>query len=97
MNHPVVMLQSHRYFKIPDDPQCPSVWMDEMSTQLIGEVRAPLATEPGKPLRYDTEYKRNGMANIFLAFEPLTGQRSTKVTAQRTKVDWAYFIRELMD
>jgi len=84
-------------YKIPDDPQCPPVCMDEMSTQLMGEVRAPLATEPGKPLRYDTEYKRNGTANIFLAFEPLTGQRSTKVTAQRTKVDWAYFIRELMD
>src|SRR2546422_2315879 len=71
--------------------------MDEMSTQLIGEVRAPLAAEPGKPLRYDTEYKRNGTANIFMAFEPLAGQRYAKVTAQRTQVDWAYFIQELVD
>ena len=68
-----------------------------MSPQLIGEVRAPLPSEPGKPLRDDTEYKRNGTANIFMAFEPLNGQRSTKVTDQRTKVDWAYFIRELVD
>ena len=84
-------------YKKPYDPQCPQVCMDEMSPQLIGEVRAPLPIEPGKPLRYDTEYKRNGTANIFMAFEPLTGQRYTQVTDRRTKVDWAYFIRTLVD
>jgi DDE superfamily endonuclease len=84
-------------YKKPYDAQYPQVCMDEMSTQLIGEVRAPLATEPGKPLRYDTEYKRNGTANIFMAFEPLAGQRDTKVTEQRTKIDWAHFIQELVD
>jgi DDE superfamily endonuclease len=84
-------------YKKPYDPQYPQVCMDEISTQLIGEVRAPLPALPGKPLRYDTEYKRNGTANIFIAFEPLMGQRYTKVTAQRTHVDWAYFIRDLVD
>ena len=84
-------------YKQPYDAQCPQVCIDEMSTQLIGEVRAPLPAEPGKPLRYDTEYKRNGTANIFMAFEPLAGQRYTKVTEQRTKVDWAHFIQELVD
>jgi hypothetical protein len=58
-------------YKTPYDAQCPQVCLAEMSTQLIGEVRAPLPAEPGKPLRYDTEYKRNGTANIFIAFEPL--------------------------
>jgi DDE superfamily endonuclease len=71
--------------------------MDEMSTQLIGEVREPLPMQPGKPLKDDTEYTRNGTANIFMAFEPLTGQRTTKVTEQRTKIDWAHFIQELVD
>ncbi len=84
-------------YKRPYDPQYPQVCMDEKSTQLIGEVRAPLPVEPGKPCRYDTEYKRNGTANIFMAFEPLIGQRYTKVTEQRTKIDWAYFIQELVD
>jgi hypothetical protein len=84
-------------YKKPYDPQYPQVCMDEMSTQLIGEVRAPLPMQPGKSQKYDTEYKRNGTANIFMAFEPLAGQRHTKVTAQRTKVDWAYFIQELVD
>ena len=83
--------------KTPYDPQCPQVCVDEMSTQLIGEVRAPLPAAPGKPLRYDTEYKRHGTANIFMAFEPLAGPRQTQVTAQRTKVDGAYFIKELVD
>jgi hypothetical protein len=84
-------------YKQPYDSQYPQVCLDEMSTQLIGEVRAPLPAEPGKPLRYDTEYKRNGTANIFIAFEPLAGQRMTKVTEQRTKIDWAHFIQELVE
>jgi hypothetical protein len=60
-------------------------------------VRAPLPAQPGKPLRYDTEYKRNGTANIFIAFEPFIGQRMTKVTEQRTKIDWAHCIQALLD
>lgn len=84
-------------YKQPYNPDYPQVCMDEKSTQLIGEVRVPLPAEPGEPLRYDTEYTRNGTANIFMAFEPLAGQRYTKVTEQRTKVDWAHFIQELVD
>jgi hypothetical protein len=84
-------------YKSPYAPQEPQVCIDEMSTQLIGEVREPLPMQPGKPLKYDTEYKRNGTANMFMAFEPLTGQRTTKVTDQRTKVDWAHFIQDLVD
>jgi len=67
-----------------------------MAIQLIGEVRAPLPAEPGKPLRYDTEDKRHGPANILMAFEPFAGQRHTQVTAQRTKVDWAHFSKALV-
>jgi hypothetical protein len=57
-------------YKTPYAPQGPHVCVDALAIQLIGEVRAPLPAEPGKPLRYDTEYKRNGTANIFIAFEP---------------------------
>jgi hypothetical protein len=57
-------------YKQPYDPQYPQGCIDAMSTQLIGEGRAPLPAQPGKPLRYDTEYTRNGTANIFIAFEP---------------------------
>ena len=71
--------------------------MDETSTQLIGEVREPLSLQPGHPTKYDTEYQRNGTANIFIAVEPLAGTRVTKVTDQRTKRDWADYIKDLVD
>lgn len=71
--------------------------MDEVSKQLIGETRSPLPLEPGHPERYDFEYERHGVGNSFLACEPLAGKRYTKITAQRSKVDWARFIQELVD
>jgi len=83
--------------KKPYDAPCPQVCLDAMSTQLMGEVRAPLPAEPGKPRRYDTEDHSNRTANIFIDFEPLVGQRYPKVTEQRTKGDWAHFIQEVVD
>lgn len=34
---------------------------------------------------------------MFLAVEPLTGKRYTQVRHQRTRSDWAHFMRELLD
>ena len=73
------------------------VCMDEASKQLIGEVREPLPTRPGRIQKYDSEYKRLGTANIFMAVEPLAGQRTVRVTDRRTKLDWAEFIRHLLE
>lgn len=84
-------------YKRPYDPTKPQVCMDESSKQLIDEVRSPIPTEPGKIAKYDTEYVRKGTANIFMAYEPLAGKRVTKVTDRRTKIDWANFIKELVD
>lgn len=84
-------------YKRPYDATYPVVCMDELSKQQIKEVRTPLPPEPGKLLRFDTEYERNGTANIFLSFEPLKGRRQLKVTDRRTKIDWAHFVRELVD
>jgi len=75
----------------------PVVCMDEASKQLIGEVRDPLAMRPGQIEKYDSEYKRLGTANIFIAVEPLAGQRTIQVTDRRTKSDWAEFIRHLLE
>lgn len=71
--------------------------MDEQPCQLIKETRAPLAAEPGKPMRVDYEYERQGTANIFLFVEPLGNWRQVAVTERRTGVDWAHQIRELVD
>ncbi len=58
-------------YKQPYDPAHPMVCMDESSKQQIKEVRNPIKAEPGKPERYDTEYERNGVSNLFMFFEPL--------------------------
>ncbi len=84
-------------YKRPYDETLPVVCMDELSKQLTKETRTPIGMEQGKPLRYDTEYERNGTSNIFVGFEPLLGNRQLKITDRRTKVDWAHFIKELVD
>lgn len=81
----------------PHDPKRPQVCMDETSKQLVGETRAPLPPGPGQPECYDYEYVRHGVANLFMFFEPLAGWRHVKVTTQRTKVDWAHAVRELVE
>ncbi len=84
-------------YKRPYDPKRPNVCLDETSKQLIGETRTPVPTSPGQPARYDYEYKRNGVANLFMMFEPLIGKRHVKVTQRRTKIDWAHCVREMVD
>lgn len=79
------------------DSNHPMVCMDESSKQLTKEVRPAIEAKEGKPERYDTEYERNGVSNIFIFFEPLAGWRNVVVTDQRTAVDWAHQIRVLVD
>ena len=84
-------------YRRPLDPKRPLVCMDEMPYQLISEVRVPLPMRPGHAQRQDYEYKRAGVANIFMVFTPLLGQRWTRVTKRRTRRDWAYLIRDVVD
>lgn len=84
-------------YKRPYDPKRPNVCLDETSKQLIGETRTPVLASPGLPGRYDYEYKRNGVANLFMMFEPLVGKRHVKVTQRRTKIDWAHCVREMVN
>jgi hypothetical protein len=81
----------------PYDPHRPQVCMDETSKQLVGEVRAPLPPRPGRPERFDTHYVRNGVANLFMVFEPLTGRRHVEVTERHTRSDWAQLMKDLVD
>ena len=81
----------------PYDPQHPMVCMDETSKQLVAHTRRSIPAKPGRPERYDYEYERNGVANLFMFFEPLGGVRHVKVTERRTKADWAECMAELVD
>ena len=60
-------------------------------------MRAPRPPAPGHPARYDTEYERNGVANLFLACAPLLGWRDVTATDRRTRRDWAHRIKRLVD
>ncbi len=84
-------------YKRPYDPKRPQVCLDETSKQLVGETRTPIPASPGREVRYDHEYQRNGVANLFMIFEPLAGRRRVKVTERRTKKDWAECVREMVD
>jgi len=79
----------------PYDPRYPVVCMDESPKQLIAETRVALGASPGRPARYDYEYRRCGVCNTFLACEPLAGKRMVKVSERRTKHEWAHFVEEI--
>ena len=84
-------------YKRPLNKELPLVCMDESPKQLIKETRLPIEMKPGHDTKEDFEYERCGVANIFLASEPLTGKRYVEVTERKTKRDWANFIKQLAD
>ena len=79
------------------DPENPLVCFDEKPKQLIGDKRMSIPMKPGSPEKYDYEYVRNGTANIFMAVEFKAGKRVTQVTKRRTMVDFAQFVKMLVD
>jgi hypothetical protein len=82
-------------YKRPYDAKRPVVCMDESPKQLIGETKTPIAATPGSEEKYDYEYVRNGVCNIFMSNEPLAGKRFVKITERKTKQDWAVFVEEI--
>lgn len=81
----------------PHHPQRPLVCFDEKLTQLLADKRQPLAVQMGQPRRQDYEYRREGTRNLFMFAEPKAGQRHVLVTRRRTKQDFAYAMRYLVD
>lgn len=83
-------------YQLPYDRRYPVVCMDEASKQLLGEVNTPLPLGAGRPQCEDYAYERKGVCNHLMCCEPLRGWRHVRVTARRTKRDWAVGIRELV-
>ena len=81
----------------PHDPDYPLVCVDETSKQLIAETRVTIPMKPGRPARYDYEYERNGVANLFMMFAPLEGWRHVEVTDRHAAVDYAQILKDLSD
>ncbi len=82
-------------YQRPYDPLQPVVCIDEANRQLIKETRIPCA--PGQQEKVDSVYERNGVADIFMIFEPLVGKRDTVVTQTRTAVDFANILKHTAD
>ena len=81
----------------PYDPLHPWVCFDESNKQLVAEKIEPLPAEPGQPERYDYQYERNGVSNLFMFFEPLAAWRHVEVTDRRTAIDYAQQMKYLVD
>ena len=81
----------------PYDPLHPVVCFDESNKQLVKETCSPLPMEQGKPQRYDYQYERNGVSNLFMFSQPLAGWRHVEVTDQRTQQDYAQQMKYLVD
>jgi hypothetical protein len=84
-------------YERPYDPARPLVCLDETSRQLLADARPPSPPAPGRPARHDPEYVRGGVVNLFLATEPLRGWRAVLVSDQRTRLDFARCVQELVD
>lgn len=84
-------------YERPYDPDYPVVCMDETCKQLVGDVRQAIPGAPGRVERLDNEYIRNGVAQIFLEVEPLTGKRRVMATEHRAMKDWGWWIKGMLD
>jgi hypothetical protein len=84
-------------YSLPYDPNVPVLCMDEQPVQLVQEVRVPIAATKNHPKRVDYEYKRAGVASIFMFAEPLAQWRQVSVRPQKTKIDWAIEMAKLLE
>ena len=84
-------------YKQPYDPKRPVLCIDEMPKQLLMDAQEPLPMLPGKPERSDYEYKRGGVADLFMLFEPLAGKRHIEIRDQRRRIEWAEVMRIMSD
>ncbi len=84
-------------YQRPRDAARPLVCLDETSRQLLADTRPALPARVGRPTRHDPEYVRGGVVNCFLVTAPLEGWRQVRVSTQRTRVDWAACVRDLVD
>jgi len=84
-------------YKLPYDPNRAVICMDEMPKQLLADKREPLPAQAGTPARQDYEYKRNGVADLFMFFEPLAGKRFMEVTEKQRKTEWATVMKQVSD
>jgi len=81
----------------PYDPDIPQICLDETSKQMVSETRPSVPMRGGRCKQVDSEYRRCGVASVFMLSEPLAGKRYVRVCSRRTQIDFAQIIRQLCD
>src|SRR4030043_1828858 len=84
-------------YERPYDAQYPQICFDEGLKQLIEETRNGYPCQPGRKARDDYEYKRNGVRNLNMFYEPLTGKAYCRITERHTMIDFAQGMKWLVD
>lgn len=84
-------------YKRPYNPNNPVICMDELTKQLTKETRIPIPAKAWSVEKFDTEYERNGTANVYIYVEPLKAKYITKITTTKKADDWAYTIKEMVN
>lgn len=84
-------------YEEPFDPKRPVVCLDEQPYQHLSDCIEPLAAQPGQSMREDYTYKRRGVCNFFMIFQPLGGWRHVKLTDRRTTLDYAQCLKDIVD
>lgn len=81
-------------YERPYEEAHPVVCLDESPKQII-DYKETVGSD-GKQYQ-DSEYVRRGVAELFVAFEPLAGWREMSVEANHKAETWVKFIANLMD
>ncbi len=84
-------------YKRSYDPKYPQIYFDERLKQLIEERRNGYPSKPGHKECFDYEYKRHGVRNLNVFYEPLTGKRYVRITGRHTMIDFAQNMKWLVD
>lgn len=84
-------------YALPYNEDEPVICLDEKNHQLLSSIRKPLVMKPGKCLRVDYEYKREGVRNEFVVVEPKAGKRHIRTTRKRKGRDWAKVVKFIAD
>ncbi len=83
-------------YERPYNARIPVLCMDEQPVQLVKEVKRPIPATSSHPRRIDYEYERAGVANVFMFAEPLAGWRKVAIRQNKTKIDWAEEMAQLL-
>ena len=81
-------------YERPYDEDNPVVCLDESPQQLVSEVRAGFTDAQGVEYQ-DYEYKREGVADLYLVCEPLAGRREILVKENHNRLSWAEVVRHI--